>query len=128
ALSRTITIARSEVKSIAMKTLLCFSVFLSLFTHSFSNELIPLTGRWNVVLDHSGVAKAADWQNLDFNDTIMHPGTLGDAGYGARSTVSDYGRLTPLHKYVGKAWYQKKITVPRHWEGKQIKLLLERVL
>ncbi|WP_262245161.1 sugar-binding domain-containing protein [Parapedobacter soli] len=123
-----ITIERSELKSIAMKSLLCFSAFLFLFTRSFSNELIPLTGRWNVVLDHSGVAKAADWQNLDFNDTIMLPGTLGDAGYGTRASVSDYGRLTPLHKYVGKAWYQKKITVPRHWEDKQINLLLERVL
>lgn len=127
-LNRIVSQEAKARKFLIIRALLCFSVFLSLFSRSFSNDSIPLTGRWNVVLDHTGFAKAADWQNLVFKDTIILPGTLADAGYGIRSTLADYGRLTPLHKYVGKAWYQKKITVPEQWEGKHIKLLLERVL
>ena len=120
--------ARSLLKSTKKPTFICFCFFLSLINRSFAFESIPLKGRWNVVLDHSGAANVADWKNLSFKDTIVLPGTLGDAGYGIRSTTSDFGRLTPLHKFVGKAWYQKKVTVPQHWEDKQIKLLLERVL
>jgi hypothetical protein len=34
--------------------------------------------------------------------------------------------LTPDRHYVGPAWYQKDITIPQEWAGKQVTLFLER--
>ena len=34
--------------------------------------------------------------------------------------------LSREYKYVGKAWYQKKINIPEGWRNKKISLFLER--
>ena len=36
--------------------------------------------------------------------------------------------LTRKHSYTGKAWYQRKVSIPAGWEGKKIEMKLERVL
>lgn len=34
--------------------------------------------------------------------------------------------LTPAKHYIGAAWYQKEIEIPKNWQGKRINLFLER--
>jgi beta-galactosidase/beta-glucuronidase len=34
--------------------------------------------------------------------------------------------LQPLKKYTGAAWYIKTIRIPANWEGRNVKLILER--
>lgn len=34
--------------------------------------------------------------------------------------------LTPERHYVGKAWYERTVTIPKSWQGRQVTLFLER--
>jgi len=56
------------------------------------------------------------------------PGSMDENGYGDDVTEVDTHRLNRLKKYIGVAWYQKKITIPENWNNKKITLFLERCL
>ncbi|MCK5471319.1 MAG: hypothetical protein KAI99_22500, partial [Cyclobacteriaceae bacterium] len=59
---------------------------------------------------------------------INLPGSLTEAGYGKKTIGSDFGMLTPEYRYVGTAWYQREIKIPKAWEDKRLVVFLERVL
>nr|WP_319512045.1 sugar-binding domain-containing protein [uncultured Draconibacterium sp.] len=96
---------------------------------------IDLAGEWAVKLDSTNVGMSEGWaeQTLD-GMPVQLPGTLDDAGIGKTNTqkpVMDNSvmwGLTRKHQYIGKAWYQKEVTIPSNWEGKNIELELERVI
>ena len=82
-----------------------------------------LSGTWEVALDKEGTLTA----DSPFEDTMRLPGTTDLAGKGEEPADADKtARLTRRHSYVGKAWYRRKITVPRTWKGMDIFLFLER--
>ncbi len=97
---------------------------------------ISLSGEWQVKLDSLNKGKTNHWQNSAFTDgaTINLPGTLDDAGLGQPNTLkpalNNYilSNLTRKHQYIGKAWYQREVEIPDHWQGKYIQLTLERVI
>ena len=96
---------------------------------------IDLAGEWTVKLDSTNVGMSEAWaeQTLD-GIPVQLPGTLDDAGIGKENTQapimdnSVMWGLTRKHQYIGKAWYQKEVTIPSNWEGKNIELELERVI
>lgn len=98
-------------------------------------NLIDLSGEWQVKLDSLDQGETEKWFAQDIDSQVINlPGTLDDAGIGVADTLSPglnnyvLSSLTRKKSYIGKAWYQKKITIPEDWSGKQIELKLERVL
>jgi beta-galactosidase len=91
-------------------------------------ESLSLQGDWAFRLDPNGVGERESWQQQALPDRIRLPGTTDQAGYGTRTKGIEGGYLSRVHKHVGPAWYQREIEIPPSWAGRQIDLLLERVL
>ena len=87
-----------------------------------------LSGTWQFRLDPEDKGLKENWQGVSFTDHIILPGTTDEAGYGEKTSGSDFGILTRAWKYYGPAWYSKEIEIPSEWNGKYIRMELERVL
>jgi hypothetical protein len=120
----------------------------------FAQERIPLAGTWGFKEDPDDVGISQKWYNQTFSESAQLPGSmntngLGDpvtantewtAGMGNRSwyEAPEYAKyrdpnntkvvfwLQPDHYYVGPAWYQRKINIPKDWKQKELHLVLER--
>lgn len=116
---------------------------------------VNLVGQWQYRLDIHEAGEQEKWflQKFDGHD-LMLPAALRDHNIGNTPTVetqwtggindsSWYFKpelakyrnadppkfpfwLTPVKRYVGKAWYQKEISIPGEWKGKRLQLFLER--
>jgi len=108
-----------------MKKILNLWLFL-FFYYSiiYAQSTIDLKGNWKVQLDsnHVGIQKNGIWHNVNL------PGSLAENKLGKKTVGSDFGILTPTHKFIGVAWYQKEIEIPKNFKNKEIILFLERVL
>ena len=97
-------------------------------------EVINLAGKWNLCLDSVHHPANVDPKALDFNQAIALPSTLDSAGIGNPVHVQPLlVREVMLHlqrkvSYIGPAYYQKEVSIPKNWNGKHISLKLERVL
>jgi len=117
-------------------------------------ETISLAGRWRFQLDPENIGEKESWYNSKLTGRIKLPGSTAENGFGddvsidTRWTGSIIDRswftdekyekyrqpgnikipfwLTPVKHYVGPAWYQKQIDIPKKWRGKRITLFLER--
>ena len=87
---------------------------------------IPLSGAWVCRMDTAGVGMDQNWQDSSFSEVIVLPGTLETNGKGQYVTEGSTNHLTQTHRYTGAAWYQKDVTIPAEWSGKEIVLFLER--
>lgn len=106
-------------------------LFLQLFFFAGfaqSTRSISLAGEWNFSLDPQNVGEKESWQGKSFPDKIALPGTTDQAQYGEKTVGSDYGILTRAYKYVGPAWYQREVVIPKELGNKQFELFLDRVL
>ena len=65
---------------------------------------------------------------LVFSEVIKLPGSCQQRGFGFESKKPSIGKLTPVIRYEGLAWYQKEFVVPEEWSDKRIELFLERCL
>ena len=117
---------------------LCIAVItLSIFSSCITSKIdkISLSGEWKVKLDSLSVGVNENWAAKPFIGTNIHlPGTLDDANIGKPNTltpaINNYvlSNLTRKHQFIGMAWYQKEIDIPKNWDGKIIELSLERVI
>ena len=117
-------------------------------------ETISLAGRWRFQLDPENIGEKESWYNSKLTGRIKLPGSTAENGYGDdvsvdtkwtgsiidRSWFTDakYEKyrqpgnikipfwLTPVKHYVGPAWYQKQIDIPKKWRDRRITLFLER--
>lgn len=87
-----------------------------------------LSGIWQFKLDPEDKGLKENWQGTSFTDHITLPGTTDEAHYGEKTSGSDFGILTRAYKYYGPAWYSREIEIPSEWNGKRIRIELERVL
>ena len=93
---------------------------------------VMLSGRWRFVLDPQDIGLTEKWWKRKdlFKDEITVPGAWQAQGYG------DNRYCTPLCQargippmviektsYLGTAWYQREISIPREWRDKTIRLL-----
>ncbi len=103
------------------------AVFLMQIHYAHANNTVSLDGEWQFKLDPENVGEAGKWFAHELPDKISLPGTTDEGGYGKPevSTVK-YNALVRPHFYVGKAWYQRDIHIPKEWDGKHIALFLER--
>ncbi|WP_299063258.1 sugar-binding domain-containing protein [uncultured Polaribacter sp.] len=117
---------------------------------------IDLSGNWSFKIDSLNVGEKQNWFLDNLSDTIKLPGSMAENGKGNDITVNTnytgnmwndslwytdpkmakYRKegnikipfwLQPVKDYKGAAWYQKTVTIPENWNGKTIKLNLERV-
>ena len=118
-------------KTIIRMILFCLSGIIFMFLLSWKSypwdKKYSLSGDWYVKLDiENEMLSSAGSSRMEGMITL--PGSLAENGYGARTIGSDFLNLTPEFKYVGKAWYKRKIQIPSSWKNKEIEIFLERVL
>jgi hypothetical protein len=114
----------SNLKSLLFLLIQCFY----LIANAQNTAPMSISGQWNFSLDPKDIGEKEAWQNKNLQDKINLPGTTDEANYGEKTVGSDYGILTRAHKYLGAAWYQREITIPKAWDGKTVELYLDRVL
>jgi len=117
------------IRSIAAIVLLSIA-----FSCSAQTEIMSLAGKWKLCLDSVHNPVNVDPKTLDYNLAIALPSTLDSAGIGSPSHLQpELVREVMLHlqrkvSYIGPAYYQREVTIPKNWKGKHISLKLERVL
>ena len=114
-----------RIRNIALTLLFALCAVLDAATPD--QVSLDLSGKWAFQLDHEKVGQRQRWFEEDLKDEILLPGSTDEAGFGAKSEP-DPVRLTREYRYVGPAWYQKTIKIPESWQGKQVKLFLERAM
>lgn len=130
-------------------------MMFTLTSFSKSNELkLSLAGKWKIALDAKDEGIVEKWNYKTLTETIMLPGSLQEQGYGydvgmdtpwtglivdnSWYTAPKYEKyrkegnikipfwLKPEKHYVGVAWYQKEVNIPKNWEEKVIFFNMER--
>ncbi len=122
--------------------------------HAANDQPISLAGTWRFELDRTDVGVNERWFTRALPDTIQLPGSLQERGYGddiSTNTVwtgslnerswftadryAPYRQpgnvkvpfwLQPEKSYVGVAWYQRDIDVPKSWLGRRHVVQFER--
>lgn len=115
---------------------------------------LDLSGAWRFALDRADVGLPEAWFERRLPEAIQLPGVLQAQGYGdeistntpwvlslydknwfLREDYKPYAGPAPVkvpflsqppRHYLGVAWYQRDIEIPRHWMGRRIELFLER--
>ncbi len=90
------------------------------------NETLDLSGIWKFRLDSANVGIRGKWFNNEFRDSVKLPGTTDENKKGIFLEERAVDRLSRVWYWKGAAWYQKEVTIPENWVGKNVKLLLER--
>ncbi|SHH62523.1 exo-beta-1,4-galactosidase [Wenyingzhuangia marina] len=131
-------------------------LLLTIFTLSSFKEgdEIDLKGTWHFEIDRKDEGVLAEWFKRDLKDLVKLPGsmaknlkgdditlstnwtgTIYDSSFYFRASLEKFRQpdnihipfwLTPAKHYVGAAWYQKEVTIPKNWRGKHVILHLER--
>lgn len=105
---------------------------------------ISLEGEWFFKIDSTDIGEQQHWEKELFSQKMNLPGSTDEQGIGNEyplfksilgtnklegyPTDADFGMLTRKHKYLGKAWYQKRFIVPKGVSDKKYTLFLERVM
>ncbi|MEN9909625.1 MAG: hypothetical protein RLZZ540_2774 [Bacteroidota bacterium] len=133
---------------------LLLAILFSLSSFNSKDEVINLDGNWHFEMDRKDEGIAQKWYNRNLSDKIHLPGSMAEFLKGDEITLktkwtgSIYDSsfyfiprlekyrqpgnihipfwLTPAKHYVGVAWYQKEVNIPKNWKGKRILLRLER--
>ena len=115
---------------------------------------IDLSGEWAFAADPEDRGIKEKWNTTLLGETIMLPGSMTENGKGNdieintpwtgsifdsswyhEPAMAKYRKtgnikvpfwLQPEKYYVGAAWYQREVTIPKDWEGSYIQLFLER--
>lgn len=88
---------------------------------------LSLAGEWSFAMNEPAPAfPQAALPELTFSDTIHLPGTTETNNKGPANPKRERERLTRIHLFNGPAWYQRRIEIPAAWQGRQVRLLLER--
>ncbi len=136
--------------------IICLLLFNKLAVSQNQNS-ISLAGKWRIAIDGNfkdwprKVGEEQEWykselpthaslsvlnhiyfKNAEFtvNDWINLPGSTDDAQIGV--VLKESATFTPglerVRTYDGAFWVQRKVTIPNDWNGKNIRLFLERTM
>lgn len=105
------------------------NAFVLINTHfAIGADKMDLSGQWDFSIDSTDIGIHENGFNKHLKNQIILPGTMDDAGFGIKNTLSpklekpQLLRLTRKNSYIGPAWYQRKIFIPESWRNKQIQL------
>lgn len=92
-----------------------------------TREVITLSGSWRFALDSAGIGEAEKWYTRTLADSVKLPGSLDENKKGIPNmNRQETMRLSREIMYAGMAWYQKEITIPQNWTGRNISYMMER--
>lgn len=91
-----------------------------------ARQRIDLKGQWQFALDTSDAGIKEQWFKKDLSDKILLPGTTDLSKKGFLNTDSTTMHLRRVYRYEGAAWYRRKVTIPKSFFSKHIRLVLER--
>ncbi len=111
-------------------------LIISLHEVTAQVDQIDLSGSWNFALDSLDIGKKNKWFENSLQEKINLPGSTDQGNYGkvhANGTLLYDGRreirrLARKRTYIGAAWYQRDITIPKNWNDKNVYLKLERCM
>jgi hypothetical protein len=90
-------------------------------------DAIFLNGTWHFALDSTGSGITEKWYAGLLSDSVKLPGTMDENFKGILNTNrKETMRLSRELVYAGMAWYQKNVIIPENWNGKKIRLIMER--
>jgi len=117
-------------------------------------QKIDLSGEWKFAIDSSDKGISEKWFDQTLKDKLILPGSMTSSGKGDDITLKtqwtgqivdsafytnpQYKKyrepgnikipfwLQPVKHYIGAAWYQKEVTIPKDWNKKSIGLFIER--
>jgi hypothetical protein len=91
-----------------------------------SMDVISLSGEWYFKIDAENAGLNEEWFCRHLPDKLKLPGSTDEGHYGERTVLQDPHRLNRIYEYIGAAWYQKEVTIPKEYENREILLFLER--
>ncbi|MCD2422103.1 beta-galactosidase [Niabella pedocola] len=134
--------------------LLQFSLLIIAQAQGNKDRRIDLSGQWRFAIDSLDKGVAEKWFSRILEDQIRLPGSMTTNGKGNEidlhtpwtGSIADSSWfksdvyapyrvpgnikipfwLQPVKYYKGAAWYQKTVTIPASWAGKQVELFIER--
>lgn len=86
------------------------------------NNVIDLQGPWQFRPDKEKQGFNTHYEAMDFEDTILLPTTVSEAGKGTPHDRTDTGHLTDPYEMEGYCWYRKTVSLPmkdllQWWQG-----------
>jgi hypothetical protein len=143
---------QSKILFLICGSLICFSI-----AKSQPSDTLDLQGMWKIAMDGNfkdwpqKVGVEQEWykselpsnkslyllnqiyfKNAEFqvNDWINLPGSTDEARIGAvlKESQTYSPGLERVYTFDGAFWVQRKINIPKLWEGKSVTLFLERTL
>ena len=109
-----------------MACIIC--MLFTCITSKGQTQEIDLSGEWGFQTDFMDFRRGSlDVRYMHrLQETITLPGITDDYQIGYKSPYRHLDRLTRLYEYMGPAWYQREIAIPKEWENKRIFLYFER--
>lgn len=90
------------------------------------HDTVSLAGEWRIALDRQNEGIRARWYARTLTESIALPGTTDEAHMGDLTGECCTDRLSRVWRWIGPAWYQRTVTIPKRWKGQRITLFLER--
>ena len=124
-----------------MKNLILTLAFFAITTMGTYSQTIDLSGTWQFCsANERGKVKLpgsmlTNGKGDPVSVSTKWTGSLYDSSYYFNPYMEKYriqGKmkfpffLTPERHYIGHAWYERTVSVPKNWEGRQVTLYLER--
>ena len=115
-----------------MKNYIFLLLAMGMFLTSFSSEkigrrVLDLSGEWHFYLDPGNKVSGENWQSKTFTEFVKLPGTTDENKKGILNTnKTETTHLSREYTWFGKAFYQRKIVIDNSWNGKYIRLVMER--
>lgn len=115
---------KMQYSRILFALLLFFQVSLT----KGQTQEIDLSGVWRFqtdVMDFRRGSLSPRYNHL-LQETITLPGITDDYQIGYKVPYKYIDRLTRKYEYMGPAWYQRDIEIPKEWKGKRVFMYFER--
>ena len=78
---------------------------------------VDLSGKWGFQTDVMDFWRGSLGLRHSYRlqESIMLPGITDDYNIGYKSPYRHLDRLTRVYEYMGPAWYQREIAIPKEW-------------
>lgn len=116
------------MRNVIQKLLIIPLLITAFTTTKAQTQEIDLSGVWRFqtdVMDFRRGSLSPRYNHL-LQETITLPGITDDNQIGYKVPYKYIDRLTRKYEYMGPAWYQRDIEIPKEWKGKRIFMYFER--
>ena len=104
-------------KKFIKSILIVFVLITQLSLLKAQTQEIDLSGQWGFqtgLMDFRRGSLDIRYMHR-LQESILLPGITDDYKIGYKSPYRHIDRLTRVYEYMGPAWYQREITIPKEW-------------